>query len=91
MIAAAQEHVIAASAAMKEVVDLLEEGRNYVGLVNFEKGLLWWETHRGWEPQNAAVGEFDLARPGLDIWCRSRLDTPQKPWVLDSRGKVISA
>jgi hypothetical protein len=34
-----------------EVV-LLEEGRNYTGLVSFEHGLLWWETLRQDEPQN---------------------------------------
>lgn len=73
-----------------EVV-LLEEGRNYVGLANYKRGLLWWETHRRQEPQNAAVGEFDTARAGLEIWCRSRYNTHQKPWVLDSRGNVISS
>ncbi len=72
-----------------EVV-LLEEGRNYVGLVNFDRGLLWWETHGREEPQNAAVGEFDPDRPGLEIWCRSRHDTHQKPWVFDAQGRVIS-
>ena len=71
-----------------EVV-LLEEGRNYVGLVNFEHGLLWWETNGRQEPQNAAVGEFDLSRPGLEIWCRSRYNTHQKPWVLDAHGHLI--
>ena len=71
-----------------EVV-LLEEGRNHVGLVNFERGLLWWETNGRQEPQNAAVGEFDLTRPGLEIWCRSRYNTHQKPWVLDAYGNLI--
>jgi hypothetical protein len=69
---------------------LLEEGRNYIGLVNFDRGLLWWETNDRQEPQNAAVGEFDLKRPGLEVWCRSRYNTHQKPWIFDSRGKVIS-
>ena len=73
-----------------EVV-LLEEGRNYVGVVNLERGLVWWETNRQQEPQNAAVGEFDLTRPGLEVWCRSRYNTHQKPWVFDARGKLISA
>lgn len=73
-----------------EVV-LLEEGRNYIGLVNYQRGLLWWETNRRQEPQNAAVGEFDVNRPGLEIWCRSRYNTHQKPWVFDARGKIISA
>jgi hypothetical protein len=72
-----------------EVV-LLEEGRNYVGVANLEKGLLSWTTNRRQEPQNAAVGEFDPDRPGLEIWCRSRYNTHQKPWVLDARGEVIA-
>ncbi|UCG57649.1 MAG: hypothetical protein JSU70_22630 [Phycisphaerales bacterium] len=73
-----------------EVV-LLEEGRNYLGLVNYRRGLLWWETNRRQEPQNAAVGEFDTNRPGLEIWCRSRYNTHQKPWVFDAHGRIISA
>jgi len=72
-----------------EVV-LLEEGRNYVGIANFRQGLLSWTTHERQEPQNASVGEFDPERPGLEIWCRSRYDRHQKPWVLDSRGVVIA-
>jgi len=72
-----------------EVV-LLEEGRNYIALANFDAGLLWWETRRRDEPQNAAVGEFDLSRPGLEIWCRSRHNTNQRPWAFDSKGKVVA-
>ncbi|MBI4583146.1 MAG: hypothetical protein HY717_03905 [Planctomycetes bacterium] len=53
------------------------------------RGLVWWKTNRRQEPQNAAVGEFDPTRPGLEIWCRSRYDTHQKPWVLDAQGHVI--
>jgi hypothetical protein len=73
-----------------EVV-LLEEGRNYVGIVSQRDGVLSWTTNRRQEPQNAAVGEFDPQRPGLEIWCRSRHDTHQKPWVLDARGEVIAS
>lgn len=72
-----------------EVV-LLEEGRNYVALAGLERGLVWWTTNQRQEPQNAAVGEFDPDRPGLEIWCRSRYDTHQKPWVLDAQGAVIA-
>jgi len=73
-----------------EVV-LLEEGRNYSALANAKEGLLWWTTHTRQEPQNAAVGEFSLEHDGLEIWCRSRFNTHQKPWVLDARGDVISS
>ena len=73
-----------------EVV-LLEEGRNYTALANLNEGILWWTTNARQEPQNAAVGEFSLEHPGLEIWCRSRYNTHQKPWVLDARGQVISA
>jgi len=71
-----------------EVV-LLEEGRNYTALANFNEGLLWWTTNKRQEPQNAAVGEFSLEHAGLEIWCRSRYNTHQKPWVLNAQGKVI--
>lgn len=70
---------------------LLEEGRNYVGIVNLNSGLLSWTTNQRQEPQNAAVGEFDPQRPGLEIWCRSRYDRHQRPWTLDSRGEVIAS
>ena len=70
---------------------LLEEGRNYVALVNLGKGVLWHRPGPGREePQNAAVGDFDPARPGLETWCRSRHDVNQTPWVMDSRGDVIA-
>jgi hypothetical protein len=72
-----------------EVV-LLEEGRNYVGIASIRQGMLSWTTHERQEPQNAAVGEFDPDRAGLEIWCRSRYDRHQRPWVMDSRGVVIS-
>lgn len=72
-----------------EVV-LLEEGRNYLALVNYEAGVLWHVTNDREEPQNAAVGDFDPARPGLEIWCRSRRDEHQVPWVVDAMGEVIS-
>ncbi|MBI4558140.1 MAG: hypothetical protein HY706_11210 [Candidatus Hydrogenedentes bacterium] len=67
----------------------LEEGGNHVFLYNATQ-LLWETDHQRWEPQNAAVGEFDLERPGLEIWCRSRFDTHQKPFVFDAHGKFHS-
>lgn len=71
-------------------VALLEEGRNYVALVNFDQGILFWTTNQRQEPQNSAIGQFDPATPGMEIWCRSRYNTHQKPWVLNARGEIIS-
>lgn len=68
---------------------LLEEGRNYVSVLHKTEGIVWWKTNRRQEPQNAAVGEFDPKRPGLEVWCRSRYNTHQRPWVLDSEGNLI--
>ncbi len=73
-----------------EVIALEEGGGNRVFLYNHERVI--WETHyKHWEPQNAAIGEFDPARPGLEIWCRSRFDENQKPFVFDAEGKQIAA
>lgn len=71
-----------------EVVMLEEGGGNRVFLC--ARDSLIWETHyQHWEPQNAALGEFDLERPGLEIWCRSRFNTHQKPFVFDAQGELI--
>jgi len=70
-----------------EVV-LLEEGSNYVQVVG-TKGPIWRREFRRQEPQNAAVGRF---RPGSDevfIWCRSRYNQHQKPFVFDSAGTKV--
>lgn len=77
-----------------EVVSLEETGPQYVSLYNARR-VIWQtafkgQTQNAWEPQNAAVGDFDLDRPGLEIWCRSRLNVDQRPWVLDARGEVIA-
>ena len=60
-----------------------------VFLYNHE-GLIWESNYKGWEPQNIAVGNFDPARSGLEIWNRSRFDTNQKPFVLDAYGEFVS-
>ncbi|MHC4443228.1 MAG: rhamnogalacturonan lyase family protein [Planctomycetota bacterium] len=72
-----------------EVVALEEGGGNRIFLYNHQR--LIWETHyKHQEPQNAAIGEFDIKRPGLEIWCRSRYEEHQKPFVFDARGKLIN-
>jgi len=71
-----------------EVVTL-EEGANRVFLFGIN-GMIWTSDNNQQEPQNSAIGEFDLNSPGLEIWCRSRYDTDQKPWVFDANGKVIA-
>ena len=64
-------------------------GDNHVFLYNHER--LIWKTHyKHREPQNAAVGEFDHSHPGLEVWCRSRYDTHQKPFVFGAQGKLIN-
>jgi hypothetical protein len=68
---------------------MLEEGDNNVGLFNMDE-FLWRENHLSQEPQNAAVGEFDTAIPGLESWHRSRYNADQRPWVMDAQGNVIS-
>jgi len=73
-----------------EVVTLEEGGGNHV-FVAAPDGLLFavqYDLEQ--EAQNAAVGRFDPGRPGLQIWCRSRYDEHQKPFVLDARGAVAA-
>jgi hypothetical protein len=73
-----------------EVVALEEGGGNRVFLC--ARGKLIWQTdYDHWEPQNAALGDFDAAKPGLEVWCRSRFDTHQKPFVFDAEGRVVAA
>ena len=72
-----------------EVVALEEGGGNRVFL--FDESKVFWESHyEHTEPQNAAVGEFDTSRPGLEVWCRSRFAEHQKPFVFDATGKLIA-
>lgn len=72
-----------------EVVALEEGGGNRVFLYNYEQ-LIWQIHYRNQEPQNAAIGEFDLERQGLEIWCRSRYDKHQKPFIFDAYGNKIA-
>ncbi len=70
-----------------EVV-LLEEGSNYVQVVGL-KGPVWRSDFRRQEPQNAAVGRFRAGSEEVFVWCRSRYNEHQKPFVFDSRGKKV--
>lgn len=72
-----------------ELVALQEGEGMRTFLYNWE-GLIWAEHLDHQEPQNAAVGEFDVERPGLEIWCRSRHDEDQRPWVFSATGAVIA-
>jgi outer membrane protein assembly factor BamB len=66
---------------------LLQQNRVFL----YNRDRLIWETHFGYqEPQNAAIANFDPARPGLEIWIRSGYDVEQKPFVFDAQGQLIS-
>ncbi|NND71113.1 MAG: hypothetical protein HKN43_06010 [Rhodothermales bacterium] len=67
----------------------LRGGGNRVFLYNHER-LIWATHYRLREPQNAVVGDFDTTRPGLEVWCRSRDEIHQRPFVFDAQGRLIS-
>jgi hypothetical protein len=68
--------------------NLFAKERNRIFLYNYQ-GLIWETDYKNQEPQNAAIGEFDPDRPGLEIWCRSRNPEHQKPFVFDAKGELI--
>jgi len=70
-----------------EVV-MLEEGANQLQVVAMS-GPVWRAHHNKQEPQNAAVGRFKPGSQEVFIWCRSRYDEHQKPFVFDSSGKMV--
>lgn len=72
-----------------EVVALEEERENRIFLYG-HRGPIWKTHFNHQEPQNVAVGDFDPGRPGLEIWCRSRYNRHQTPWVLDALGNRIA-
>lgn len=72
-----------------EVVALEEGGEERVFLYNRDR-LLWATHYKHQEPQNAALGDFDPTRPGLEVWCRSRYNEHQKPFVFDAQGQLIA-
>jgi len=53
--------------------------------------IYFYHSFKGLEPQNVAVGNFDVERPGLEIWLRSRFERDQKPWVIDGEGNTIAS
>lgn len=69
---------------------MLEEGRlNRIFLVGLS-GAIWETHHRRQEPQNAAIGRFVDGQNDMQIWCRSRYDKHQTPFVFDASGKLHS-
>ncbi len=69
-------------------VILLEEGSNYVQVIG-QGGPIWRSDFRRQEPQNAAVGRFKPGSEEIFIWCRSRYNEHQKPFVFNSSGKKV--
>ncbi|MBE0535957.1 MAG: VCBS repeat-containing protein [Phycisphaerae bacterium] len=67
---------------------LLEEGANYVQLLGMG-GPIWRVHHKRQEPQNAAVGRFKAGSDEIFLWCRSRYNEHQKPFVFDSAGHMV--
>ena len=70
-----------------EVV-MLEEGANHVQVVGVE-GPVWRKHFKKQEPQNAAVGRFKQGSNEVFIWCRSRYNEHQKPFVFNSAGRKV--
>lgn len=70
-----------------EVV-MLEEGENRVQVVGLG-GPIWRKHFKKQEPQNAAVGRFQPGSDEVFIWCRSRYNQHQKPFVFDASGTMV--
>jgi hypothetical protein len=69
-------------------VVLLEEGANHLQLLGMN-GPIWRVHHKGQEPQNAAIGRFKAGSDEIFIWCRSRYNQHQKPFIFDSAGNMV--
>jgi len=69
-------------------VILLEEGSNHVQVLG-AKGPIWRSHYRNQEPQNAAVGRFKSGSDEVFVWCRSRYNTHQRPFVFNSLGEKV--
>ncbi len=63
-------------------------GSNYVQVLG-AAGLVWRSDFRRQGPQNAAVGCLRAGSDEIFIWCRSRYNQHQKPFVFDSKGQVV--
>jgi hypothetical protein len=70
-----------------EVV-LLEEGSDQVQVIGAH-GPIWRSHFREQEPQNAAVGRFRQGSDEVFVWCRSRYNAHQKPFIFDSGGAKV--
>ncbi|MBN1804223.1 MAG: VCBS repeat-containing protein [Sedimentisphaerales bacterium] len=67
---------------------MLEEGANQVQVIALT-GPVWRNHFKKQEPQNAAVGKFKENSDEIFIWCRSRYNEHQKPFVFDSEGNKV--
>ncbi|MGB3533579.1 MAG: FG-GAP-like repeat-containing protein [Microcoleaceae cyanobacterium] len=70
-------------------LNLFSRQKNRIFLYNYN-GLIWETDYKRKEPQNAAIGDFEPQRPGLEIWCRSRNRKHQKPFIFDANGELIN-
>lgn len=69
-------------------VILLEEGANQIQLLSRTKPI--WRNHfKKQEPQNAVIGRFKEGSDELYIWCRSRYNEHQLPFVFNAKGEKI--
>lgn len=72
-----------------EVLGAEEGPQNRVFLYN-QLGIITETDYRQWEPQNIVIGEFDDNYDGLEMWCRSRFNVNQRPFIFDARGNLIA-
>lgn len=70
---------------------LMEEGAGQSTTVANLRDVIFHSNSGFREPQNGTAGEYDLSRPGLEVWNRSRDNTDQKPWVFDSDGRQFAS
>ena len=73
-----------------EVVLLEDSGSDDRTALFDSSSVLWYATFGGEEPQNAAIGEFDTSRAGLEVWNRSGFEDDQHPWVFGADGLLIA-